>query len=73
MQYYEIVKFYQKDGQLPRVQRGYGRLTIGEARRVCSDPETSSKTASTACNGNNATIERWHEKQKHWFLGFRSV
>lgn len=71
MQYYEIVKFRQNG--TPRVQRGYGRLTISEARAICSDPETSSRTASTACNNNEKLINKWHEKQKHWFLGFRAI
>lgn len=73
MQYYQIVKYYENPNQMPRVHRGYGRLTIDEARKICSDPETSSKTASTACNGNEKTIATWHKKQKHWFLGFRAI
>ena len=73
MQYYEIVKFYQKDGQRPRIQRGYGRLTIDQARRICQDPESSSKTASTACKGQDNLIASWHDKQKHWFLSFSAI
>ena len=72
MKQYCIKQFYE-DGRLPRiVQKG---LSLEEARAYCDDPESSSMTASKprGCAGDKAQIERWHEKQKHWFYGFESV
>ena len=64
---YKIVRYYE-DGRRPRtIKRG---LTLEQARKHCEDPETSSMTAKNACNGNQEAINRWHEKQKHWFDGF---
>ena len=64
---YIIIKFYQ-DGRKPRtIKTG---LTLEQARKYCSDPETSSMTAKLACNNKANKIQLWHEKQKHWFCGF---
>lgn len=68
---YEVVKFFQKGGNT--IIRH--SVSLEEAQRICSDPETSSMTASKpkGCDGNEAMIDRWHDKQKHWFYGFREV
>ena len=73
MQYYNIVKFYQNPAQSPSVQPNFGRVTLEQARRICQDPEMSSKTALKACNNNQSLIDKWHNKQKHWFYGFRAI
>lgn len=68
---YEIVKFYQTNEKLPYVvQRNY---SLEEARAYCDDPESSSMTAKPpkGCGGDQAKILKWHELQKHWFLGYR--
>jgi len=46
--------------------------TIEEAQAICSDPETSSMTASKpkGCASSDTLIAKWHEAQKHWFYGF---
>lgn len=51
-----------------------GGYTLEQARKYCSDPETSSKTAKPplGCGGDPKKIERWHKLQKHWFCGFES-
>ena len=64
---YKIIRFYQDDRRT-RVMRK--NLTLAQAQAHCDDPEASSKTASKACNGNPQAIERWHDKQKHWFDGY---
>lgn len=67
-QLYRIVRNYE-NGRKSRVMRK--DLTLEQAREHCEDPETSSRTATKACNGNEARIERWHQEQKHWFDGFQ--
>lgn len=71
MKEYDVVKFYQT-GKQTTIRHS---VSLDEARRICSDPETSSMTASkpTGCDGDEAMIERWHDKQKHWFYGFREA
>jgi len=64
---YKIVRQYENDRK-PRVMRK--NLTIEQAREHCEDPETSSKTAKRACNGDEVRIEKWHKANKHWFDGF---
>lgn len=71
-QTYEIVRFYQDPNRYPTVlQHGY---TLEEARKYCDDPELSSETAQPpiGCGGDERKISKWHEKNKHWFVGFRS-
>lgn len=70
MTFYEVVKFTQT-GKQTVVRIG---LTKREAQKICQDPETSSMTARypKGCDGNEKMINRWHEKQKHWFYGYRS-
>lgn len=72
MRFYCIKRFYE-DGRSPRIIRK--GLTLEEARKHCSDPETSSMTASAprGCAGNEAKINRWHERKKHWFDGFEEA
>lgn len=67
---FEVVK-YSQSGK-PQVMR-IG-LTEQEAQKICQDPETSSMTARKpkGCDGDEKQIARWHEKQKHWFYGYRS-
>ena len=67
---YEVVKYHQS--KRPRVVR-IG-MTEQEAQKLCSDPETSSMTARKplGCNGDEKQIQRWHDKQKHWFYGYRT-
>lgn len=72
MKVYCIKKFYESTNRPARIiQRGY---TLEQAREYCSDPETSSMTASKphGCAGDQKQIERWHKLQKHWFCGFES-
>lgn len=70
MKMYEVFKISQ-DGKQQIITTG---LTEKEAQKICSDPETSSMTARSpkGCDSNEAQINRWHEKQKHWFYGYRS-
>jgi len=70
MKMYEVVKFTQT-GRQTVIRIG---LTEREAQKICQDPETSSMTARKpkGCNGDEAMIKRWHEKNKHWFYGYRS-
>lgn len=72
MKTYEIIRFYENPDRKPTVlQHGY---SLEQARAYCDDPETSSMTAKypKGCGGDEKKIARWHEKQKHWFVGFRS-
>lgn len=71
MKQYDIIRFSEK-GTQKYIKRG---VSIEEARRICNDPETSSMTARKprGCDGDEAMIERWHEKNKHWFYGFREA
>lgn len=71
MSLYKIVRFYEADRK-PRVMRR--NLTLEEAREHCNDPETSSISASKpkGCAHDERKIERWHDKQKHWFDGYES-
>lgn len=64
---YTVYRFYQS-GSRPRIRRK--GFTLRQAQEHCSDPETSSRTATKACNGNPEAIERWNKKQKHWFEGY---
>lgn len=68
---YEIVKFYQNPSKKARVLRG--GCTLEEAREFCDDPELSSMTARSpkGCDGDERKIQKWNDKQKHWFVGFR--
>lgn len=67
MTLYEVVKFNQ-EGRQTIIKSG---LSLGEAQRICSDPESSSMTARNSCDGNEKKIANWHDKQSHWFYGFR--
>lgn len=71
METYEVVRFYQNENKCSTIlQSG---LTLEEARKFVDDPEMSSKTARKpkGCEGDPAMIERWNNKNKHWFVGFR--
>lgn len=67
---YEAVKFWQHPDKKPKVLRR--DLTLEEARKFCDDPEQSSMTAHPpkGCGGDERKIQKWHEKQKHWFVGY---
>ena len=71
MKMYEVVKIYQDDRKTQVITIG---LTEREAQKICQDPETSSMTARKpkGCYGDEKQIRRWHDKQKHWFYGYRS-
>jgi hypothetical protein len=64
---YSIYRFYQDDRRPRRMAKD---LTLKKAQEWCNDPETSSRTASTACHDNDKLIAKWNDKQKHWFDGF---
>ena len=64
---YKIVRMYQNHRRTRTMRRN---LTLEQAQKHCQDPETSSKTAKSACNGSERAIQNWHEKQKHWFDGY---
>ena len=72
MKQYCVKQFFE-DGRLPRiVQKG---LSLEEAQTYCADDQSSSMTADKprGCAGDQKQIERWHEKQKHWFYGYEGV
>jgi hypothetical protein len=58
--HYNIVRFYEKAGIRRRVIRE--RVTLEEAQRHCSDPDTSSTTCTTK-SGKDRTrrIGRWFD------------
>jgi len=66
---YAIVRFYENDRAPFVIQKG---LTIDEARAYCNDTELSSITAKSpkGCGGDPKKIQEWHDKKKHWFVGF---
>ncbi|MGI9028176.1 MAG: hypothetical protein ACR2FM_05060 [Candidatus Saccharimonadales bacterium] len=66
---YKVVRFYQ-NGRRSKVQAK--NLTLDQAQKWCNDDETSSKTARkpNGCGDDEKCIERWNEKQKHWFDGY---
>ena len=68
---YETVKFWQRPDKKARVLRR--DLTLEEARVFCDDSELSSRTAQSpkGCGGDERKIQKWNDKQKHWFVGFR--
>lgn len=70
-QLYNIVRFGQ-NGNRTTIER---YVTLEEAREICNDPDTSSHTARKpqGCDGDEAMIERWNEKEKHWFYGFEKA
>lgn len=67
---YKIVRMYEADDRRPRVIRR--NLTLEEAQKHCQDPETSSISAKKpkGCEHDERQVERWHDKQKHWFDGY---
>lgn len=74
---YEVIRFSQNGRQ--RLIKG--GVSLSEAQKICSDPETSSMTA-TAPRGckqrnsnmiNQAKVQRWHDLNKHWFYGYREA
>jgi len=59
---YRIIRFYRNAGIRKRtIDTG---LTLAEARAHCSDPETSSRTAT------NATARRRTRQLGAWFDGY---
>lgn len=67
---YNIIRKFENGKPARVVQRG---LTLKKAQEWCEDPETSSMTAKTACNGSEKAIQRWHDQQKHWFDGYEQA
>ncbi len=59
---YRIVRFYEDAGIRRRIIED--RLTEAEAQAHCSDPETSSSTAT------NATARRRTRQLGRWFDGY---
>ena len=59
---YKIIRFYQGDTNSRTVLSG---LTLEEAQEHCSDPETSSKTAT-----KKQAIQRT-KRQGPWFEGYK--
>lgn len=57
---YKIVRYYFR-GKKRIIQRG---LTLEEAQKYCQDPETSSRTCTTA------TGRRRTRQQGPWFEGY---
>lgn len=45
--YYRIVRIYENDPGRKHTVRGKARLTLAEARKHCTDPETSSRTCTS--------------------------
>lgn len=66
MNTYKIIRIYQ-DGRKPRLQRT--GLSLKQAQEWCQDAETSSMTARKprGCDQDEKQIQRWHDKQRHWF------
>jgi hypothetical protein len=60
---YMIVK-YRMSGP-PVIQRAYGTMSLDKARRICSEPSSSSIDGKT-----EKTVERGFKNKTHWFLGF---
>ena len=66
---YTVYRYYQNDRR-PMIQRR--GLSLKQAQAWCNDPETSSHTARKprGCDNDAAMIDRWSEKNKHWFDGY---
>ena len=70
-----IVRFYEDTDRGTNgrtiIKRG---LTEEQAKKWCSDTETSSYTAQPprGCGGDQEKIAKWHEDKKHWFDGFEN-
>lgn len=61
MIYYKILRSFEKQEVMPMVKRG---LTLEQARAHCKDPETSSRTCTSA-EGLLRT-----ERHGPWFDGY---
>ncbi len=50
-------------------------VNVWDETQWCQDPETSSMTARKprGCDGDDRRIQRWHDKQKHWFDSYQEV
>jgi hypothetical protein len=59
---YNIVRFYENGRQRKRILRK--RVTLAEAQAHCHDPETSSKTATSA------TAKALTRRVGGWFDGY---
>lgn len=71
-EYYKIVRMYENDRRPRTITKN---LTLAEAQKWCQDPETSSISAAPprGCGHDERKIERWHDKQKHWFDGYERM
>ena len=61
---YKIIRFFQREVGAQRTVRGKTGLTLEQAQAHCSDPETSSSTATSA------TARRRTERRGPWFDGY---
>ena len=64
METYKITRLYQNNRKPRTIRAG---LTLKQAQEHCQDPETSSMTSSKCCENDPVKIEKWHEKNMHWF------
>lgn len=58
---YKIVRYYYRDSRKRVIDRG---LTLEQAQKHCQDPETSSKTATSA------KARRLTQQRGPWFDGY---
>lgn len=58
---YKIVRYFYRDGRKRTVKSG---LTLAEARAHCKDPESSSRTATSA------RARRYTAMHGQWFDGY---
>lgn len=58
---YKIIRYYYRDGRKRVMMRG---LSLEAAQAHCRDPETSSKTATSAA------ARRLTERRGPWFDGY---
>ena len=62
---YKVVRFFQRDGKRKRtIKTG---LTLEQAQAHCQDPETSSRTATSA------KARRYTEANGEWFDGYEET
>lgn len=59
---YKVLRFFEKDGKGPLTIKAH--VTLEEAQEHCRDPETSSRTCTSAAG------RRYTEKHGAWFDGY---
>lgn len=65
---YTLIKYVQKGKHIIELKN----LSIEECRYILDTYESSSHTASEACNHDERKILSWDKSEKHWFYGFTS-